>query len=593
MKTQHRFRLLLILAVFLLAALLLAGCAPTSWLATPTPTIDLPAALTALAPSPDASLPTPAISMDPTPTPVTDQPSNQPNLPQDVTQRLWVAPYLPDDIMQGTVAPVALEIVSDPELATLQLDVSTQGVQVSSLVFALVAPFPTITDEISFADLIAAWQGNPREYLSSGNLYITEHTSLILSRIWGDPVGNFVRIAPEADLLATVWAEAPAWAIVPFEDLVPQWKVLVVDGQSPIRKDFKAENYPLSLPVMLTGTSTDAVDQLAVALAESLPQTINRDPESLTTVVLTGVTALVRATAFEMEEKGVLHPAEEIGPMLREADILHISNEVPFAEACPFPKPVNDRLVFCSDDKYMELLEDIGTDVVELSGDHFSDWGTEATLHTFDLYDAEGWPYYGGGRTPEQGRLPITLEHNGNKIAFIGCNGKGGSYTPSVQGLPGAVDCDFDLITSEIARLKSEGYVVIMTFQHHETYAFTPSIELITEFHLTAEAGADIVSGSQAHQSHGMSFYAGSTVMYGLGNLFFDQLLMGENTSRAMIARHVIYQGRHISTEIITIYFADFSEPLYLLGEERARFLQQIFAASDWGDLGIPGGYTP
>jgi poly-gamma-glutamate synthesis protein (capsule biosynthesis protein) len=324
------------------------------------------------------------------------------------------------------------------------------------------------------------------------------------------------------------------------------------------------------------------------ALLLHLPPALNRDSGKLTTVVLTGVTALVRATAFEMEEKGVLHPAGELAPMLQEADILHISNEVPFAEKCPPPTPINSNLVFCSDDKYMELLEYIGTDVVELSGDHFSDWGEKATLHTFDLYEAEGWQYYGGGRTPDEGRQPITMEHNGNKIAFIGCNGKGGSYTPSVRGLPGAVDCDFNLIGNAIADLKDEGYLVIMTYQHHETYSFTPSLDLIQDFHLSADLGADIVSGSQAHQPHGMVFYNGSVVMYGLGNLFFDQLLMGEDPSRALIARHIIYDGKHISTEIITIYFADFSKPLYLTGEGRERLLSQVFAASDWGDLPVP-----
>ena len=129
----------LICSVLLLSALLLTGCASSGWLSTPTPTIDLPAALTALAPSPEVSLPTPGISLDPVPTDA--QPSNPAAPPQDVAQRLWVAPYLPDDIMQGMVAPMALQIVSDPQLATLQLDVTTEGVQVSSLVFALVAPF--------------------------------------------------------------------------------------------------------------------------------------------------------------------------------------------------------------------------------------------------------------------------------------------------------------------------------------------------------------------------------------------------------------------------------------------------------------------
>jgi poly-gamma-glutamate synthesis protein (capsule biosynthesis protein) len=400
-------------------------------------------------------------------------------------------------------------------------------------------------------------------------------------------------VVPEDQLVISVWQNAPAWGLLPFEKLEPRLKVLVVDGQSPLWKGFDLETYSLTVPVSLVGEPLDLADQMSASLGAALPPTLNRDTSSLTTVVLTGVTALVRATAYQMEYKGVLHPSGEIGPMLREADILHISNEVPFAENCPPPEPINTLLIFCSADKYMELLEDIGTDVVELTGDHFNDWGVEATLHTFDLYDAEGWQYYGGGRTPEQGRLPITLEHNGNKIAFIGCNGKGGFYTPSVRGLPGAVDCDFGLISEEIARLKSEGYQVIMTFQHLETYSFTPPDELAEDFHFTADAGADIVSGSQAHQSHGISFYSGSLVMYGLGNLFFDQLLLGENASRAMIARHIFYQGHHLSTEIITIYFKDYSKPLYLLGEERDRFLKQIFVASDWGGLGLPAGYTP
>ncbi|MBN2044220.1 MAG: CapA family protein [Anaerolineales bacterium] len=572
-----------------IAVVVASACAPTTWFLPPTPTIDLPAALTALAPSPEVVWPTMPIS-NVQETVVTPAPEEtQPN----ALYKLWVAPYLPDEIMQGVVVPAAIERVSDPGRADLLLDTGSQGQQVSALVYALAAPFPTLTDEINSEKLIQAWQGQVEGYLATGNLYLTERTRTVFSRFWGEPKGSFVRVVAEDQLVSAVWANAPAWALVPFEELTPKLKVIAVDGQSPIWKDFDPTNYRLSVPVSLNGEPAELVDQLASALAEELPSILNRDAGKLTTVVLTGVTALVRATAYQMEDKGVLHPSGEIGPMLREADILHISNEVPFAESCPPPEPVNDRLVFCSADKYMELLEDIGTDVVELTGDHFNDWGTEATLHTFDLYDAEGWQYYGGGRTPEQGRLPITMEHNANKIAFIGCNGKGGSYTSSVRGLPGAVDCDFDLISSEIARLKAEGYLVIMTFQHQEVYSFRPSPEMIADFQFTADAGADIVSGSQAHQSHGLSFYSDSMVMYGLGNLFFDQLLISENTSRAIIARHTIYDSRHLSTEIIAIYFEDFSKPLYLLGEERDRFLRQIYSASDWGNLGIPAGYTP
>jgi hypothetical protein len=563
--------------------LILAACSRSFLDPPPTPTIDLFAALTALAPTfnpaptqetqPDATQP-PVLSEDPTPTPE--------------IYRFWVAPYLPGSITQGLVAPVALQTVNERDQAQIWLEASPDGIPVSSLVYALVAPFPAMQDGASYANLEQTWRGLPAGAFGSGNLYLTQRTLTIFSKIWGEPQGSFVRTVSEEELLNSVWFNSPAWALVPFETLRPEWKVLAVDDINPLWKDFDLSSYPLAIPISLNGTDAGVLPSIADAFIAALPDAVNRDNTKLTTVVMTGVTALVRATAFEMDNKGVLHPAGELGPMLREADILHISNEVPFAENCPPPNPVNRGLVFCSDDRYMELLENIGTDVVELTGDHFSDWGVEATLHTFDLYDAEGWQYYGGGRTPEQGRLPIVMEHNGNKIAFIGCNGKGGSYTPSVRGLPGAVDCDFNLIASEIARLKEEGYLVIMTYQHHETYSYTPTPELVADFLFTADAGADIVSGSQAHQPHGMTFHAGSTVMYGLGNLFFDQLLISPDTAKALVARHVIYDNRHISTEIITIYFADFSEPLYLEGDGRLELLGKVFAASDWGELSYP-----
>jgi len=60
----------------------------------------------------------------------------------------------------------------------------------------------------------------------------------------------------------------------------------------------------------------------------------NRDPSRLTIVAMTGVTALVRATAFTMEQRGVKYPGKDVRDWLRDADITHISNEVPFARDC-------------------------------------------------------------------------------------------------------------------------------------------------------------------------------------------------------------------------------------------------------------------
>ena len=70
--------------------------------------------------------------------------------------------------------------------------------------------------------------------------------------------------------------------------------------------------------------------------------------------------------------------------------------------------------------------------------------------------------------------------------------------------------------------------------------------------------------------------------MYGLGNLFFDQLGVYENASSALIARHVFYDGRHISTELIVITFVDYARPRYATEEERTDLLNKVFVGSGW-----------
>ncbi|MEX2143202.1 MAG: CapA family protein, partial [Anaerolineales bacterium] len=264
-------------------------------------------------------------------------------------------------------------------------------------------------------------------------------------------------------------------------------------------------------------------------------------------------------------------------------DITHISNEVPFAVDCPAPDPVQRNLIFCSDPSYIELLDAVGADVIELTGDHFNDWSRAAMLYTLELYQERGWPYYGGGANIEEARQPLTLEHNGNQIAFIGCNGKGGSYASAREDYPGTVACDYDLMSAQVNDLVSQGYLVIATFQHNEVYTFIPQPTLIRDFTRISEAGAVIVSGSQAHQTHGLEFPRDEAViMYGLGNLFFDQRSVVEYGDQALIARHVIYAGRYIGTELFTIQFVDFAKPRFMTVEERETFLTLIFNASIW-----------
>ncbi|MFZ5910816.1 MAG: CapA family protein [Chloroflexota bacterium] len=440
-------------------------------------------------------------------------------------------------------------------------------------IYALVAPFPTVTDDVTLDDLQAAWNASSPGPWAGSPLWMAESTQQALTAVWGKAASGAVQTAPADELVEKMWQSQPSWGIVPFEALEPKLKVLAVDGQSPIHKDFDPEAYPLKIKVALTA---------------SAPVT-NRDPSKLTTVILTGVTALVRATAYVMEMKGVTYPGHDIRDLLRQADITHISNEIPFHTGCDFPNPSRSKLVFCSDPKYIELLTDIGTDVVELTGNHFADYGPEAMLETLDIYNAHSIPYYGGGADLEDAQKPLLLERNGTKFAFIGCNPVDLGKPPvATENKPGAAPCSHKYLVDTISGLKEQGYFVIATFQHQEYYSPEARPDQLEDFHRVADAGASIVSGSQAHFAQMMEFYNESFIHYGLGNLFFDQ--MGDipyypGIRREFIDRYVIYDGQLISVEPLTMMLVDYARPHPMTPAERAAFLNEYFYHSGWSEL--------
>ena len=497
---------------------------------------------------------------------------------------VYLAEYLPDLIRQSLVLPAGLEQVSDPDAARIRIEVGNQN-PISRWVFALVAPFPTLPEGVPAAELMAVWNGEPSYTFPDEPLLMDEDTHALFEAAWGPAAAESVKILPSGDLIDYAWENRPSWGIVPFEALEPRWKVLTVDGISPIRKDFNPDSYPLAITISINpAEETDdpqSTDELS--FIADFPST-NRAAEKMTTLAMTGVTALVRCTAYMMETRGVMYPGLDIRELLREADITHVSNEIPFVEGCPFPSCFQEGLVFCSDPKYIELLLDIGTDIIELTGDHFADWGSQGMRDTLDLYQDQGLPYYGGGYNWEEGSQPVIIEHNGNRLAFIGCNGKGGGYATAGPENPGAVSCDFDTMHDEISRLRTEGYLPVATFQHFEYYTYLPQPRLLEDFRGMAEAGALIVSGSQAHQPHGMEISRESFVHYGLGNLFFDQYGYCPDLAcdDAFIDRHVFYDGRYIATELIPIKFIDWARPRFMTAEERENFLEIIFAASGW-----------
>ena len=480
---------------------------------------------------------------------------------------LWVSPAVPDSLRQ-VARKWGVPVVFNSAYSNLRLDVDNEPLwgddQKVDWIYALVAPFPTVIDGVTSQELIDDWHGSSSGPLSGRPFLMAAATLAAFSEVWGPPAPGIVQTAPADQLSDIAWRERPSWAIIPFETLDPRWKVLSIDGRSPIYKNFFSSRillgttfaYPLMISFRLYCVEPCSISPLPV-----LPPS-NRDPSKMTIVVMTGTTSLVRGVAYMMNIKGITYPGRDIQAWLTQADITHISNETSFYDRCP-PPVMEVGLKFCSDPRYIALLNYVGTDVVELTGNHLIDYGPQPFLDTLAIYRQNHILYYGGGANLSDAQKPLLIENHGNKIAFIGCNSVNiGQYPTAANDRPGAAPCDYDYVTQQITQLRSQGYLVIMTFQYYETLDSQPFDAQVKDFRLMAQAGATIVQGSQAHFPQSMEFYQGAFIHYGLGNLFFDQ--MGNDPKipgirREFIDEHIFYDGRYISTELLTAMLEDYA----------------------------------
>lgn len=488
---------------------------------------------------------------------------------------VYLLPDIPAEISQSVAREYGLSLASQPSLASCVVEPGSRSL-VGSWVYALVAPFNTIPDDVGQDDFARKWKDGLAEFPAQGILVAPEDLAFLSSAL-GAPDPQSVKTVSAERLLQEAWRNPNTFAIIPFGEIRPEWKVISLDRINPIEKHFEAALYPLTIPFSMRCNGLLPAESSAGWIT-------NRDPDRLTTIILTGTTAMVRGTAAFMETRGTLYPGTDVRGVLREADFLHISNEIPYSPQCPLPwlNPGQEKLRFCSAPKYNQLLEDIGADIIELTGDHLGDWGSEAMTFTLDLYQGLGWQYYGGGYSLQDGREPLLIEHHGNRFAFLGCNAKPRGYATASPTSPGAVHCDFDYLKDQTRTLQAQGHVVIVTFQHieYEAYIISPSLQ--EDFRAVADAGAQIVSGSQGHQPQGIEFYHGAFLHYGLGNLFFDQYELSGAGRQAFMDRHVFYAGKHISTELLTNMFTDLAHSRPMTADERQDLLRTIFGVSLW-----------
>lgn len=571
------------LGVLIGALMVIAGVVLSFWLLARIP--GSPGLLTAYVPAAQArqEIAQP-IHEDAAPSPISPLAAAQSPLSQAATAQPIVALEhgLPAQLTQAlagrSVPIVALASASAQHEANLILsynpdDNPSDSVPVFRQIFAVADSFDTVNTSIRWPHVQEAWQGVSSRYRS---VAILEESLPALQAILG-PAGPGVLTYPGVEEILDALTRDPySLAYLPFDKLTPQFVVYDIDGLNPVENDarFDAAAYPFAATVYAR-----AQEALPAELLAALPAT-NRDPQRLTVVAMTGVTAMARLTAAQMDQLGSAWPAEVIGPELSQADLTVISNEVSFAENCETVMDL-DNLAFCSKPEYLDALLAVGADLIGLTGNHLNDCGPEAALYSLDIYTNAGLRFYGGGANLTAALEPLLVEHNGNRLAFLGANSYGPPSAWAGDFWPGSAPFDLGIMSAAIRNLKDsrQADVVLAELQYLESYDTEPLADQRLDFRALARAGADIVTGVQSHVPQAIERLDGKLILYGLGNLFFDQMSQLD-TRQGLIVKHTIYEGRHLSTQLRPTMLYEYGQPRWASPVQRAAILEKVFAAS-------------
>ncbi|MGE5140499.1 MAG: CapA family protein [Rudaea sp.] len=496
--------------------------------------------------------------------------------------RIAVDPRVPQDI-RGAIETWAVEqkallvAPGDRPQVLFSPDSPPGAVLLSERVYAVVDRMATLRTGITLAGLRTLAAGQP---LTDGTrtLLLTPEAAAFLASAWGSPASASAPLELQA-LVTRLWQEPTALGIVPFDQLIPAVAALPIDGRSVLDPALSLDDYQLVSRVY-AGGDTRLAQQAVIALRSRIPRT-NRDPARMTRLVMTGTTAITRSLAWKMEQKkDPAWGARLVAPVLAAADLTQVSNEVPFVDNCT---PVLETMTFCSSPRYLETLKLAGVDLVGLTGNHILDYGAAPFLKTLSIYNAAGMRYYGGGRNAADAQKTLYVEDHGNRLAFIGANSFGPRSIWATAQTPGASRYDAQQIAQAIGTARSQADVVLFELQAEETYAYTSTVTNQLQFRAALNAGADVVNGVMSHHPQGLEFSPDGRrlILYGLGNLFFDQIF-DLGVRQGLVARHTIYAGHLIQTELLATMRNDDYQLRWATPAERQALLRSIYQASGY-----------
>lgn len=214
---------------------------------------------------------------------------------------------------------------------------------------------------------------------------------------------------------------------------------------------------------------------------------------------------------------------DEIVNYLRASDVCLINNEFTYGER---GTPLSGKTwTFQAAPSTVNLLKDLGADIVSLANNHVYDYGEVGFTDTMAVLDEAGIPYVGAGMNLGEAAEGHYFIINGIKVGIVAASrAEKVSFTPVADydkaGVMGTYDSENFLKAVEFAKSQCDYLIAYVHWgTENSTKLETAQKEMAREY---IDAGVDAVIGGHTHCLQGMEFYNGKPIVYSVGNFWFN-----------------------------------------------------------------------
>jgi poly-gamma-glutamate capsule biosynthesis protein CapA/YwtB (metallophosphatase superfamily) len=240
-------------------------------------------------------------------------------------------------------------------------------------------------------------------------------------------------------------------------------------------------------------------------------------------LALAGDTMLGRGVAERLREGDVNLFSEEVGALVRRADLFVLNLECCISERGQrWPDP-DKPFFFRAPPEAVDILSGLGVDCVTLANNHALDFGKRALLDTLDYLAGAGIAVAGAGVEIGAARAPAIVPAGGIEVAVIAVTDHPVDFAAG-ESDPGVAYADLKRGTPEwlLESLTQTSADVVLVAPHWGPNMVSEPVPHVRRAAAAfRHSGAALVAGHSAHVVHG----AHDQVLFDLGDFIDDYAL--------------------------------------------------------------------